>query len=67
VALGIRLGCDDQLFPVKKELEKILPKKYWFEFNGIFVLFGRTICTPINPFCSKCPINKYCKKINVKN
>ena len=50
----------------EKELEKIIPKKYWKEFNGIFVLFGRTICVPISPFCSKCPIRKYCKRINVK-
>jgi endonuclease III len=49
----------------EKELMKILPKKYWIEFNGIFVLFGRTICTPISPFCSKCPISSYCPKIGV--
>lgn len=48
------------------EIMKILPKKYWKEFNGIFVLFGRTICVPVSPFCSKCPIKKYCKKIGVK-
>ena len=49
----------------EKELEKILPKKYWREFNGIFVLFGKTICQPVSPFCTKCPINKYCPKIGV--
>ena len=49
----------------EKELESILLKKYWFEFNGIFVLFGRTICTPISPKCSICPINRYCPKIGV--
>jgi len=49
----------------EKELEKILPKKYWLEFNAIFVLFGQTICQPISPHCSKCPINKYCPKNNV--
>ena len=48
------------------ELEKVLPKKYWIEFNGIFVLFGREICTPISPYCSKCPINKYCPKVGVE-
>jgi endonuclease III len=47
------------------ELMKILPKKYWKEFNAIFVLFGRTICLPISPKCSICPVNKYCEKINV--
>ena len=35
VALGIRLGCDDQLFPVKEELEKISSEfeeetYYWY-------------------------------------
>ncbi|MDD5193290.1 MAG: endonuclease III [Candidatus Nanoarchaeia archaeon] len=50
----------------EKELEKILPKNYWFEFNGIFVLFGKTICQPISPWCSKCPINHLCPKIGVE-
>jgi len=49
----------------EKELEKILLKKYWKEFNAIFVLFGKTICLPISPFCSKCPIKNYCPKIGV--
>lgn len=50
----------------EKELEKILPKKYWNEFNAIFVSFGREICQPISPWCSKCPIKKYCKRIGVE-
>ena len=49
----------------EKELEKILPKQYWREFNGIFVLFGKTICVPIYPKCSICPIKKYCKRMGV--
>jgi len=49
----------------EKELEKILPKKYWREFNGIFILFGRAICVPISPKCSICPVNEYCPKIGV--
>jgi len=63
-----RLGWVKTKTPEKTEkaLEKILPKKYWKEFNGIFVLFGKTICQPISPFCSKCPINKYCQRIGVK-
>lgn len=47
------------------ELEKILPKKYWKEFNALFVLFGKTICKPINPWCSKCPVNNYCRKVGI--
>ncbi|MFH1364986.1 MAG: endonuclease III [archaeon] len=49
----------------EKKLEKILPKKYWKEFNSIFVLFGKTICKPISPLCSQCPIEKFCDKNGV--
>ncbi len=49
----------------EQELIKILPKQYWFEFNGIFVLFGKTICAPISPKCTQCPINRYCPRIGV--
>ncbi len=49
----------------EKELEKILPKKYWKEFNAIFVQFGKDICQPVSPWCSKCPINEFCPKIGV--
>lgn len=50
----------------EKALEKILPKRYWREFNAIFVLFGKTICQPISPWCSHCPVRKYCKRVDVK-
>lgn len=49
----------------EKALEKILPKRYWREFNAIFVLFGKTICKPISPWCSRCPVRIYCKRIGV--
>lgn len=47
------------------ELEKIIPEKYWREINGIFILFGKSICLPTSPKCSICPISEYCPKINV--
>ena len=64
-----RLGWIETNTPTEteEELKKILPKKYWFDFNHLFVLFGQQICTPISPYCSKCPIEKYCKKRNVTN
>jgi endonuclease-3 len=62
-----RLGWVKTKTPEQTETElmKILPKRYWKEFNGIFVLFGKTICQPISPWCSKCPIKEYCSKIGV--
>jgi endonuclease-3 len=47
------------------ELEKLLLKEYWKDFNAIFVQFGQTICVPISPKCSICPIERYCPKIGV--
>jgi len=63
-----RLGWIKTKTPEQTEVElmKILPKKYWKDFNGIFVLFGRTICVPVSPFCSKCPVRKYCKRVGVE-
>jgi len=47
------------------ELNKIIDDKYKCEFNGIFVLFGREICTPLSPKCSICPVLELCLRINV--
>jgi len=62
-----RLGWINTKTPkqTEEELKKILPKKYWSDFNHLFVKFGQTICVPVSPFCSKCPINKYCKQVSV--
>ena len=62
-----RLGWGKTKTPeqTEKQLEKILPKKYWPEFNALFVLFGQTICRPISPKCSQCPVRKYCPRIGV--
>ena len=49
----------------EKTLTKILPRKYWADFNHLFVSFGQTICLPVSPYCSRCPIKKYCKRISV--
>jgi len=62
-----RLGWVKTKTPIQTEIElgKILPEKYWRDFNAIFVQFGKTICVPISPKCSECPINGYCPKIGV--
>ena len=49
----------------EKELKKILPKKYWIEFNTLLVMWGQNICVPVSPHCSKCAISDLCPKIGV--
>jgi len=62
-----RLGWIKTKTPEETEqtLLKVLPSKYWDDFNDLFVRFGQTICVPVSPFCSRCSLQKYCKKIRV--
>lgn len=46
-------------------LRKKLPKKYWQRINEWLVGFGQTVCKPISPLCSQCPVDKYCPRIGV--
>ncbi len=45
----------------EKALKKILPKRYWRDFNDTFVTFGQNICKPVGPKCGTCPVKNYCK------
>jgi endonuclease-3 len=62
-----RLGLVSTKSPNQTEfaLRKTLPKRYWIVFNDLLVMHGKTICTPISPKCSICPIIEYCKRIGV--
>ncbi len=64
-----RLGLIKTKTPEQTEfsLRKKLPKKYWIIYNDLLVAHGQNICTPISPWCSKCKIFKYCKRIGVKS
>ncbi len=58
-----RLGWISTKTPEQTEeaLKKILPKKYWYDFNNIFVRFGQNICRPVKPHCWECPVSRYCR------
>ncbi|HOO91293.1 MAG TPA: endonuclease III, partial [Syntrophales bacterium] len=62
-----RLGYVQTKTPDETEyaLREKLPKKYWTEYNTIMVAFGRSICRPISPFCSECPVSAACQKRGV--
>ena len=47
-------------------LREVLPKSVWSKVNDILVPYGQKICTPVSPWCSKCKVSKFCKKIGVK-
>jgi len=46
-------------------LRKILPQKFWIDYNDLLVTWGQNICKPVSPLCSKCGVEKYCAKVGV--
>jgi endonuclease-3 len=47
-------------------LRRKLPRRHWKTYNDILVTFGQNLCVPVSPWCSRCPIAKYCPKIGLK-
>ena len=47
------------------QLRKILPPRYWLRINDLLVAFGQNLCTPLSPFCSRCPLIACCRRNNV--
>ena len=47
-------------------LRKILPKRYWMEYNDLLVSFGQNLCKSQSPYCSQCCVADYCEQVGVK-
>jgi endonuclease-3 len=62
-----RWGLIKAVTPEKSEtaLREILPRRYWIEYNSILVAFGQTICQPVSPWCSRCPVSHLCPRIGL--
>ncbi|MBI3582132.1 MAG: endonuclease III [Nitrospinae bacterium] len=63
-----RWGYVKTASPEKTEtaLRRVLPQRYWIEYNDLLVTYGQNVCVPVSPFCSKCPLEGFCKKVGVK-
>jgi len=46
-------------------LRRTLPKPHWISYNDLLVPFGQHLCRPISPFCSRCPVERWCAKVGV--
>ena len=47
-------------------LRKTLPQKYWKGINALLVLYGQNLCRPVSPYCSRCVIQRWCKRAGVE-
>ncbi len=63
-----RWGFVKTATPEKTEtaLREVLPRRYWLGYNALLVAFGQTLCQPVSPWCSRCPVARYCPRIGVK-
>ena len=48
-------------------LRKILPPRYWIEYNDLLVCFGQNLCLPVSPFCSRCKIRGLCPRLGIRS
>lgn len=64
-----RLGLVRTKTPEKTNyaLDKLISNKYKKKLNLSMVAFGQTVCAPLRPKCSECPLSRDCPKIGVKN
>jgi endonuclease-3 len=62
-----RLGAVSTRTPEQTEmaLRQILPRKYWRDYNPLLVTHGRRTCTPLSPFCRRCPVQSICGRVGV--
>lgn len=42
-----------------------LPRPYWIDVNRLLVQFGQAICRPVSPWCSRCPVARWCRRRGV--
>lgn len=63
-----RLGAIRTKDPAGTEfaLREVLPEENWIEINDLLVMFGQSVCTPVSPWCSECPVFEHCGRVGVK-
>lgn len=49
----------------EQALRAKLPRRHWLEINELLVRFGQTICLPVSPWCSRCPVAERCPRLGV--
>ncbi|MGI0149641.1 MAG: endonuclease III domain-containing protein [Thermoplasmata archaeon] len=45
----------------EQRLMRTVPKEYWLHINELFIRFGKDICRPIGPRCTRCSFTTMCR------
>ena len=49
----------------EKALRRKLPRGEWSSYNTLLVAFGKKICKPVSPLCSRCRVATSCERAGV--
>ncbi|HET6486378.1 MAG TPA: endonuclease III [Spirochaetia bacterium] len=49
----------------ERALMAVLPRRYWIVINELLVRYGQSVCTPLSPRCSACPVSAWCARVGV--
>jgi len=63
-----RLGLtkfDDQ-DKIERALCALLPRGKWWPFSTLLIWHGRHTCMARKPACSRCPLNDFCPRVDVR-
>lgn len=62
-----RMGWVSTRQPARTEeaLMEILPRRFWISINELLVRYGQAVCTPLSPWCSACPVSRWCARAGV--
>jgi endonuclease III len=62
-----RMGWVSTKNPEQTELAlmEVLPRRYWIVINELLVRYGQSVCTPLSPHCSTCPVSRWCARVGV--
>jgi len=55
-----------KLIDTERKLNSIVADNLKTKLNRAFVAFGQSVCKPVKPLCSQCPLAGECPKIHVK-
>jgi len=49
----------------ERALRERLPRAHWRSYNTLMVAYGQTVCRPVSPLCTTCPVSAWCEKVGV--
>ena len=68
IAKRLRLAYkNDSVLTVERKLQKKIDRSRWIKAHHLMIFFGRYKCKAINPDCTDCPFQGFCRKDVLKN